>query len=113
MPNIISEALLGQKNQFALYTDTTPGAVSGIIQLTSDSKVKVIGKHPNVLGFYFEGNLVNLEDSYTRFINTFHQFSSNLYEMVPSFNLHVDFMHDFSLKSYVEIQFLTADQLLK
>ncbi|MGR9050498.1 hypothetical protein ACQ4XT_17845 [Halobacillus faecis] len=108
IPEISSKILVGSGNGFS----TTKGDISDqhptIFQINMNSKINLIGKFPNVLGFYLEGNLVNLEEDFLQFSNEFNTFTRKLHETVPYFKLNLDFMHDYQLQSYLDSPLLNS-----
>lgn len=107
IPDIASKSLLGKADRYSLAKDQGDKEAT-IFQLSTQDNIKVIGKFPNILGFYFEGNLINLEDDYKNFAKVFNQFTTNMEDRVPALRMHVDFMHDYNLKSYLNSPILNS-----
>ncbi|WBX81278.1 hypothetical protein PD280_06030 [Virgibacillus salarius] len=114
IPDLSSKAFTGNKGQFSTYYNDFTDQLPTIFQLdsTPETNVNIIGKFPNILGFYIEGNILNLEEDYLKFTQQFNRFTNNLHDMVPSFSIHIDFMHDFSLKSYLDSPLLNSKSSL-
>jgi len=110
IPQISSKALTGRQDSYSLTKeDNIDSKSKQIFQLHSNSGLTIIGKHPNVLGFYFEENIVNLQEPYTHFIKEFNSFTENIYDIAPDLTMHIDFMHDYQLKNYFNTPLLNSE----
>lgn len=107
IPDVASLALTNRKGQYS-ETDDPSIRHEPILQYNTGTKVNVIHKMPNTIGFYIEGNLQNIDQDYKQFLSTFNRFSQGLHDRVPNLTLHVDFMHDYNFKSYVENPILNS-----
>lgn len=62
IPDIASKSLLGKGDQY-LFTKDLRDRGATIFQLSTQDNIEIIGNFPNILGFYFEGNLINLQET--------------------------------------------------
>ena len=108
IPELSSKILVGRSNGYSTTKRDISDQNPTIFQINMNQKFHLIGKFPNVLGFYFEGNLVNLEEDFLQFSNEFNSFTRRLHETVPYFSLNLDFMHDYQLQSYLDTPLLNS-----